>query len=65
MNRKGGYRKISETYVSKIDKEFLDFDKSHTRSPTQLFEIKKHEPIFYLRDNFHPVTRKKSLWDFE
>jgi len=52
---------IDKAYVSPYDKFLKKFDVEHEKTASQEREIKKHQRIFYLRDN--PVAPSdEKLW---
>ncbi|KTC85209.1 CBU_0585 family protein [Legionella brunensis] len=54
---------IDKAYVSPYDKFLYEFDATHEKSKSQLKEIKKHQRIFYLRDNPNPEGDKDEIWE--
>lgn len=53
---------IDKAYVSPYDKFLFEFDAEHKKSASQLKEIKKHERIFYLRDNAQKKDDEGEIW---
>jgi hypothetical protein len=53
---------IDKAYISPYDKFFYEFDKTHTPSPSQLAERKKHKDIAYLRDTALTNKDKENIW---
>lgn len=51
---------IDKFYVSPYDKFLADFDVKHTKSDSQLKEIKKHQRIAMLRDNVNTDIKFKN-----
>ncbi|KTD15963.1 Uncharacterised protein [Legionella lansingensis] len=54
---------IDKAYVSPYDKFLSKFDATHKKSASQLKEIKKHQRIFYLRDNPNPKDEEGEIWE--
>lgn len=61
MKRKN---KIEKHFFSTIDRCLAEFDQTHTKTASQLAEIKKHERVFYLRDHSVEESEEKDIWEF-
>ena len=57
-------QKVDKKFVSEIDKRLKEFRRTHSKSASQLAEIKKYQRIYEMRDN-RIITSKKTegLWD--
>jgi hypothetical protein len=53
---------IDKAYVSPYDKFYFTFDSEHSKSASQLKEIKKHKRIALLRDNAVVVVEEEIIW---
>ncbi|MBA2656752.1 MAG: hypothetical protein H0U70_07160 [Tatlockia sp.] len=53
---------IDKAFVSPIDKFLFEFDAKHPKSLSQFVEIKKHERIFFLRDNAIKKDNEGEIW---
>jgi hypothetical protein len=54
---------IDKAYVSPYDKFMFRFDSNHSKSDSQLKEIKKHARIAALRDNPDAVVEENPVWE--
>lgn len=53
---------INKAYVSPYDRLLFEFDATHTKSASQLKEIKKHQRIAALRDDANPNKAEEEIW---
>ncbi len=54
---------IDKAYVSPYDKFLFEFDATHSKSASQLQEIKKHQRIAIMRDNPDYQANQGEIWE--
>ncbi|MFT4058997.1 MAG: hypothetical protein QM652_05550 [Legionella sp.] len=54
---------IDKFYVSPYDKFMFEFDATHSKSESQLQEIKKHQLIAKMRDDKNYEDNKGKIWE--
>lgn len=54
---------IDKAYVSPYDKFLFEFDATHSKSASQMKEIKKHERIARMRDDKDYQNDKGEIWE--
>lgn len=58
-----GKGKVQKDFVSDIDKFLMQFDATHSKSASQVQEIKKHQRIFLLRDDPNAPREQSEIWE--
>ncbi len=54
---------IDKAYVSPYDKFLYEFDATHSKSESQIKEIKKHQRIAMMRDDKDYKNEKGEIWE--